>query len=125
VLDIKSAPKTGEGAWLWLIKIATGPILIIVAFVHLIVNHNLGSAAGGLLTYEDVVRYYQNPLIPAMEILFLISVVTHSLIGLRSIILDLQPGQGTLKGLDWLFILVGAGSVIYGIWLVLKIASFG
>lgn len=124
MLDTKSAPKTGEGAWLWLIKIVTGPILVVIAFIHLVVNHSLGSAPGGLLTYQDVVAYYQNPLIPAMEIIFLITVVTHCLIGVRSIVLDLQPSKGALKAWDWALLLLGSGTVLYGIWLALKIASY-
>src|SRR6188474_2433398 len=83
-----SAPRPGETTWIWLVKIVTGPLLILVFILHLTVNHYIGSLPSGLMTYNDIVRYYQNPIIPAIEILFLITVVTHSLIGLRGIILD-------------------------------------
>jgi succinate dehydrogenase hydrophobic anchor subunit len=82
-------------------------------------------AEGGLLTYADVIAYYQNPLIPAMEILFLATVVTHSLIGLRGIILDLKPSRSILKVIDWIFVIVGISAVSYGTWLALTIASKG
>jgi succinate dehydrogenase hydrophobic anchor subunit len=118
-----SAPKSGENTWLWLVKIVTGPLLVILILIHFIVNHF--AAETGLLTYKDVIAYYQNPLIPAMEILFLTTVVTHSLIGLRGIVLDLKPSRGALKIIDWLFVIFGVVAVSYGAWLALTIASTG
>jgi succinate dehydrogenase / fumarate reductase membrane anchor subunit len=118
-----SAPRTSENTWLWMIKILTGPLLVILLFIHLLVNHFLGQT--GLLTYADVVAYYRNPIIPAMEILFLATVVTHSLTGLRGILLDLNPTRRLLKVMDWGLALLGVAAVAYGVWLVLAIVSKG
>jgi succinate dehydrogenase hydrophobic anchor subunit len=118
-----SAPKSGENAWLWLVKIVTGPLLVIFLLIHFIVNHFIGE--NGLLTYADVIAYYKNPLIPAMEICFLAAVVTHSLSGLRGIILDLKPSRSTLKAIDWILVILGITAVSYGTWLALTIASTG
>ena len=120
-----SGPRPGENTWIWLIKIATGPLLVIVLILHFIVNHYFGSTSSGLMTYDDVIKYFQNPIIPAIEILFLITVVTHSLIGLRGIILDMNPSRSTLKIVTWLLMMLGVSSVVYGIWLALTIASKG
>jgi len=120
-----SGPRPGENTWIWLIKIATGPLLVIVLILHFTVNHYFGSMPSGLMTYDDVIRYFQNPIIPAIEILFLITVVTHSLIGLRGIILDLNPSRNTLNIVTWLLVILGVSSVAYGIWLALAIASKG
>ena len=98
---------------------------MIVLILHFIVNHYLGSMSSGLMTYEDVIRYFQNPIIPAIEILFLITVVTHSLIGLRGIILDMNPSRNALTIVTWLMTILGVSSVVYGIWLALAIASKG
>lgn len=106
----------------WLIKIATGPLLVILLLVHLIVNHYTGSA-NGLMTYSDVVAYFSNPWIVAMEITFLICVITHSLLGLRSVILDLHPSPKTMSTINTLMWVIGVGFVVYGIWLALAIAS--
>jgi succinate dehydrogenase hydrophobic anchor subunit len=105
-----STPKAREGVWLWLLKIVAGLLVFVVLGIHLVVNHM--TAPEGLLTYSDVVRYYQNPIIVAMEISFLVVVVTHALVGLRSIILDLN-----------LFTIAGASAIIYGTWLALVIAQ--
>lgn len=120
-----SAPRPGETTWLWLIKIVTGPLLVLVFILHLIVNHYTGSLSSGLMTYQDIVHYYQNPLIPAIEILFIATVVTHSLIGLRGIILDMNPARSLLKIINWVMVLLGVSSVAYGIWLIATIASKG
>ena len=120
-----SGPRPGENTWIWLIKIATGPLLLIVLVLHFIVNHYLGSTSSGLMTYADVIKYFQNPIIPAIEILFLITVVTHSLIGLRGILLDMNPSRTTLNFVTWLLVILGVSSVAYGIWLALTIASKG
>src|SRR5512142_3366910 len=111
----RSAPSASENTWLWMVKILTGPLLVILLFIHFLVNHLLGQT--GLLTYADVVAYYRNPIIPVMEVIFLATVVTHSLIGLRGILLDLNPARRFLKVIDGGLILLGIAAVSYGIWL--------
>jgi len=123
MLNAPSGPKSGEGAWLWLTKIITGFFIIILLIIHFVVNHLV--APGGLLTWANVVKYYQNPIIPIMEIGFLAFVVSHALIGLRSVILDLKPPRSVLKVIDWLFTAVAIASVIYGIWLIFAIVAQG
>ena len=126
MLATKSAPKSGEGMWLWLIKIASGILIILLLLLHFIVNHTglISITENGLLTHAGVVQYYSNPLIPLIEILFLVFVISHSLIGLRSIILDLKPSRSLLKGINWAFGIVGVVAIGYGIWLVFQILSF-
>lgn len=120
-MDSSYKPKSGEGTGLWLLKIVSGLLIVIILIVHLIVNHLV--AEGGLLTYADVVRYYQNPWIVVMELAFLVFVVPHALLGLRSIILDLKPSRGFIKFINALFVLLGVGAIGYGIWLALTVAS--
>jgi succinate dehydrogenase hydrophobic anchor subunit len=120
-----AGPRPGENTWLWLIKIITGPLLLIALGLHLTVNHYMGSLATGLMTHEDVIQYFQNPIIPVIEILFLVTVVTHSLLGLRSILLDMNPPRSLLRIVTWLLVILGVSSVAYGTWLALTIASMG
>ena len=115
--------RSGENTWLWLLKILTGILLVVLLGIHLVVNHFVSE--NGLLTYADVVAYYQNPIIPIMEICFLAAVVAHSLIGLRGIILDLNPSRSLLKIIDVVLVLGGVSVVTYGIWLVSVIVSRG
>jgi succinate dehydrogenase membrane anchor subunit len=123
--NTRSGPRPGENTWIWLIKIATGPLLILVIALHFTVNHYMGSMPSGLMTYDDIVAYYQNPIIPTIEIVFLATVVTHCLIGLRGVILDMNPSRRVLNVVTWLLLILGVFSVGYGIWLALAIASQG
>jgi succinate dehydrogenase hydrophobic anchor subunit len=117
------SPISGENVWLWLIKIVTGPLLVVLLLIHFLVNHFISQT--GLLTYADVVAYYRNPVIPFMEICFLAVVVTHSLIGLRGILLDLKPSRTVLRILNLIFVIAGISAVSYGLWLILTIVSKG
>jgi succinate dehydrogenase hydrophobic anchor subunit len=123
MIGTRSEPKSREGAWLWLYKIVAGLMIVVLLGLHLVINHLV--APGGLLTYADVVRYYQNPIIPVIEVLFLVFVVSHALVGLRSIVMDLHPSGAVLRVVDWLLVLLGSGSIIYGVWLILVIVQKG
>lgn len=122
MLDTGSVPKQGETTFLWMVKIVTGPILLVIAITHLIVNHYIGSL-GGLQTYSDVVQYYKSGLVLAMEAIFLITVLAHSLIGLRGILLDLRPNAGMLRLINWAFVLLGLVFGAYGLWLLVVLAG--
>jgi len=115
------APRKGETFGLWFIKMITGPLLVILLIIHMIINHLV--AEGGLLTYADVVEYFNNPWIVIMEVTFLTTVTTHALLGLRGIILDMNPSRSILNTLNWVLGLAGVGVVVYGVWLALTIAS--
>jgi len=122
-IKMNPTPKSTENAWLWLLKITSGVLIIVILILHLIVNHF--TAPEGLLSYAEVVKYYQNPLIPIMEGFFLIFVVVHSLVGLRSILLDLNPSPVLLRIADGVLALFGTGAVVYGLWLLLSIVQQG
>ena len=88
MIETPSVPKPREGAFLWLFKIVAGLLIVVLLGVHFVVNHLV--APEGLLSYEDVIRYYDNPIFPIMEVFFLVFVIAHALVGLRSILLEIQ-----------------------------------
>jgi succinate dehydrogenase hydrophobic anchor subunit len=116
-------PRSGESAWLWFFKAVSGLLVLVILIVHFIVNHFV--APGGLLSYVDVLLYYQNPVVPFMEILFVVFVVSHALVGLRGIILDLKPSRPLLNAVNWVFSAVGIFAIVYGIWLILTVVAQG
>jgi len=120
---MQSTPKPGETFWLWFLKILSGVLIFVILGVHLVVNHF--TAPEGLLTYADVVAYFQNPLVVLMEALFLLLLVTHSLLGLRSILLDLAPAPALLRAADILLGLFGLAASAYGLWLLLTVRALG
>ena len=116
------APGSGENAWLWLLKIGSGVLVFAILGVHFVVNHFV--MPGGLLTFYDVVAYYRNPWIPIMEGFFLVFVISHSLLGVRSILLDLDLSPGVMRGLNIVLTILGAAASVYGIWLLIAVATF-
>jgi succinate dehydrogenase hydrophobic anchor subunit len=115
--------KTPENSWLWLYKIVAGLLVVTLLAVHFVINHAV--APEGLLSYADVVRYYQVPGVALMEVAFLVFVISHALVGLRSIILDLNPTPRLLRMVNIALLLIGSGAILFGIWLVLVIQSRG
>jgi succinate dehydrogenase hydrophobic anchor subunit len=120
-MSASAGRRSHEQGWLWAAKVATGVAVFALLIIHLIVNHLV--AAGGLLSYADVVAYYAHPAIPLMEAVFLVFVVSHALLGVRGIVLDFSPTARTVRVLDRVLVAVGLVAISYGIWLLLTIAS--
>ena len=99
----------------WLVQASLGIMLMILLAIHLVVNH--WAAPHGLLTYSDVVRYYDIPGIAWMEAAFLIVVTVHCLLGLHSILLDLSLSARVTRFATWLLTFVGLTAIVYGAWL--------
>jgi succinate dehydrogenase hydrophobic anchor subunit len=114
---------SNENAWLWLAKIVTGVLVIVLILVHIVVNHLV--VQGGLLTYADVIAYVATPGIALLESCFLVIVVTHSLLGFRGIVLDLNPSSKLVWFLDIFLVFLGSAAILYGIWLMQVIVAQG
>jgi succinate dehydrogenase / fumarate reductase membrane anchor subunit len=120
-MRIAASSRPHEGAWLWLAKVATGVLVFTLLIIHLVVNHLV--AEGGLLTYADVLTYYAHPVVPLMEGAFLILVVTHALLGVRGIALDMSPTQAAMRVVDLFLCALGILSIGYGLWLLYTLAT--
>ncbi|HFC08926.1 MAG TPA: hypothetical protein ENJ54_03565 [Chloroflexi bacterium] len=98
--------------WVW--QALSGLLLVVLLAVHLIVNH---FAAGGLLTYQQVVDYLSNPWVLTLEILFLATVIFHALAGVRALVLDSGVSAKTARGVTVALTLLGLLLFGYGLWL--------
>lgn len=113
--------RNSETGWIWAVKQVSGVLVFVLIIVHLIANHLV--VENGLMSYKDVVAYLSNPWIAMMESIFLLVVVSHSLLGLRSVILDFNPAGKVMKFMDPAFILIGILASVYGIWLTITVGS--
>jgi succinate dehydrogenase / fumarate reductase membrane anchor subunit len=116
-----SQPKPGETTWLWLFKIITGVLVVVILAIHFIVQHLVNP--DGLLTFQQVVQWVSNPWVALMEGTFVVLAVFHALLGVRSVLLDLRPSQGAIRVIDVTFSIVGVVAIIYGIWLLRAIQA--
>jgi succinate dehydrogenase hydrophobic anchor subunit len=119
----QKSTKVGENSWIWLVKIVAGILILLFLGLHFIVNHLV--APGGLLSYADVIAYYQNPIIPIIEIGFLVVVIAHSLLGMRGIVFDLNPSRRVIDVMDVVLAVAAIFAIGYGIWLVMVLVGRG
>jgi succinate dehydrogenase / fumarate reductase membrane anchor subunit len=100
-------------SWLW--QAFTGVSLVILLGLHFIANHFL--AKGGLRDFADVVAYLRTPIILVLEVLFLIFVTSHAMLGVRAILMDFGLSDQSEKRLSRALTMVGVLTVGYGLWL--------
>lgn len=115
------APRAGSKAygWRWIGQVISGVLLLGLLGLHMIAHHFV--VEGGLRDYADVLRYIGNPLILVIELVFLVVVTYHALIGVRSILFDLGLKPSQQKSLTNLLWIVGVLTVAYGIWLAVAL----
>lgn len=116
---MKERLSSREGKW-WAWQAGTGVLLVLFLGVHWVAQHYL--VPGGLRTYEQVVAYVRQPVILALEALFLPTVVIHALLGIRALALDLGISPTNLRRLSWVLGVLGLVAVLYGWWLLSVLA---
>lgn len=102
-----------NATWLW--QAVTGAALLLLLGLHFVAQHFV--AAGGLRNFSDVVSYLRNPVILALELLFLVVVASHGLLGVRSILFDLGLSNTAERRITRALTVVGLVTVVYGVWL--------
>jgi succinate dehydrogenase hydrophobic anchor subunit len=105
-------PKPSS-AWYW--QMFTGVALVLLLGLHFIANHFI--ATGGIRDFADVVAYLRNPIILVLEVLFLITVAIHALLGVRAIVIDFGISSQAEKRLSQALAVIGVLTVGYGLWL--------
>jgi succinate dehydrogenase hydrophobic anchor subunit len=108
-------------AWRW--TAVTGAALLVLVTVHMVAHHFVVQSTGGLRTYEQVLEYVANPLIFTIESLFLVVVTIHAMLGIRSVLLDLELGDRGRSRIDRGLVALGTLTVGYGLFLVGTLAS--
>ena len=117
---LPDSPATGQRAGaIWLLQVVSGALLIVVLGLHIVAHHFV--VEGGLREFADVIAYISNPLIYVIELVFLVVVTVHAMLGMRAILLDLGPGESATRAINWLLTLVGVGIIAYGIWLAVSL----
>jgi succinate dehydrogenase / fumarate reductase membrane anchor subunit len=125
VLTDRSAERrtvTGNAAGvIWILQAITGLLLILLLGLHMIAHHFI--VEGGLRTFADVLDYVSNPIIFILEVLFLIVVTPHAMLGLRAVLLDLGPSKQTVTIINWVLGIIGVAAIVYGIWLAIALQT--
>ena len=100
-------PKPSS-TWYW--QMFTGIALVLLLGLHFI-------ATGGIRDFADVVSYLRNPIVLVLEVLFLIMVAIHAMLGVRAIVIDFGISSQAEKRLSQVLTVIGMLTVAYGLWL--------
>ena len=103
------------------VQAASGVAVIVLVTLHMIANHFV--VPGGLRDYAAVVEYLSDPLIVVLELLFLASVTSHALAGVRAVLLDLGWSPRAERRMTRLLGALGVLTVGYGLLLTGLIVS--
>ncbi|HWZ20561.1 MAG TPA: hypothetical protein VNW73_17325 [Ktedonobacteraceae bacterium] len=102
-----------SSTWYW--QVFTGVALVLLLGLHFIANHFI--ATGGIRDFADVVSYLRNPIVLVLEVLFLIVVAIHAMLGVRAIVIDFGISSQAEKRLSQALTVIGVLTVGYGLWL--------
>ena len=115
----KNTTRRDAAGTVWIIQAISGLLLIFLLGLHMIAHHFI--VDGGLRNFEEVIAYISNPIIFILEVLFLIVVAPHAMLGMQGIVLDLGPSEGTTRIINWVFGILTILIIAYGIWLAVAL----
>lgn len=119
----KQLTRERAGSWSWIVQAMTGLLLLVLLGLHMVAQHFM--VEGGLRDYAAVVEWLSNPFIFLIEIVFLIVVTWHALLGVRAVVFDLGLKPQTERRVDVALTVLGIITVAYGIWLSATIVAQG
>ena len=118
----RRAPRPGPGRS-WVATTISGVALLVLLGVHMVANHFVVRSVGGLRSYRQVLEYVRHPAIFTIESLFLLVVTVHAMLGLRGVVLDLDPSHRAQRWIDVALTALGVLTLAYGYFLIGTLAS--
>jgi succinate dehydrogenase hydrophobic anchor subunit len=107
----------------WKATAYTGAALLVLVTIHMVAHHFVVEEVGGLRTYAQVLDYISNPIMFVIEIVFLIVVTTHAMLGLRSVLFDFGLSVKAKRLVARGLLALGILTVTYGVTLIGVLAS--
>lgn len=119
----KARARSAAAGRSWIATTLTGVALLVLLGVHMVANHFVVESVGGLRSYRQVLEYIRHPVILVTESVFLLVVTVHAMLGVRGVILDLDPSPRARRWIDAGLIALGVLTLAYGYFLVGTLAS--
>jgi succinate dehydrogenase cytochrome b556 subunit len=117
------AQPGGGGSLTWILQVVSGVLLVLLLGLHIVMQHFV--ASGGLRDYAQVVSYLSNPVVVAVESLFVIVLIWHAMLGLRAVLLDFGFGRRGQALITRGVVALGAVTAAYSFWLIATLAAKG
>jgi len=124
--EVRRSPEAqpgGGGSLAWIFQVISGVLLVLLLGVHIVMQHFV--ASGGLRDYAQVVSYLSNPVVVAVESLFVIVLVWHAMLGLRAVLLDFGFGRRGQVLITRGVVALGVVTAAYSFWLIATLAARG
>ncbi len=118
---MQNVPEKRQSTLVWIGQAVSGLLLLGLLGLHMIAHHFV--VEGGLRDYQEVLAYLGSPLILVIELVFLVVVTYHAMVGVRSIIFDLGLEPGQERTVTGVLIAIGAVIVVYGFYLAITLFS--
>jgi succinate dehydrogenase hydrophobic anchor subunit len=116
-------PRGGRSGRSWTATTLTGLGLLVLLAIHMVANHFVVRSVGGLRSYRQVLEYISDPAIFTIEAIFLLFVTVHAMLGVRGVLLDLDPSPRTRRWIDAGLVALGLATLAYGYFLIGTLAS--
>ena len=94
-------------------QVVSGAALIVLLTIHMVAQHFI--VPTGLRYYADVIAWLGNPLMVVIEVLFLLFVTYHALVGVRAILFDFGFSERAERRITNVLWVMGIGTVVYGL----------
>ena len=117
------AQRRRGGTTAWILQVVSGVLLVVLLGLHIVTQHFV--VKGGLRDYAQVVSYLSNPVVLAVESLFVVVVIWHAMLGLRAVLLDFGFGRRGQALITRGVVALGAVTVAYSFWLIFTLAAKG
>ena len=114
--------EDAKPTWGWILQAVTGALVLVLLTLHMIANHFV--VKNGLRNFADVVAYLSNPVVVVLEVLFLVAVTWHGLLGLRAVLFDFGFSPRIESWITRVLSVLGVAIVAYGLWLTWTITSY-
>ena len=119
----KARARSAAAGRSWIATTLTGVALLVLLGVHMVANHFVVESVGGLRSYRQVLEYIRHPVILVTESVFLLVVTVHAMLGIRGVMLDLDPSPRARRWIDAGLIALGVLTIVYGSFLIGTLAS--
>ena len=105
--------------WAWFIQRITAVLIFPLLFIHMIWNHFIGH--DGSIDLGFVEANVRNMGFMLIDGGLLVIGLFHGLNGLRNVLYDYVNSLKVRQALNWVFIILGGGFFIYGLWVLIEI----